>query len=122
MLVTDTGSEHALRFGGGGAAGERRLSHPLAPASRDSSASRGSDSDAGASDTIGHDDLAYHRGRTHRLQRTVGELTPERWQPPTTMRRIGACFVCFERVQGAGAAGDAGFAGAAVTRRRLLAG
>jgi deoxyribonuclease V len=37
--------------------------------------------------------------------------------------RIGACFVCFQRVQGAGAAGDRGFAGAAVTyRRRLLAG
>jgi hypothetical protein len=118
MLVSGTGSEHALRFGGGGAAAVASS----CPASRDSSASRGSDSDAGASDTIGHDDLAYHRGRTHRLQRTVGELTPERWQPPTTLRRIGACFVCFERVQGAGAAGDAGFAGAAVTRRRLLAG
>jgi hypothetical protein len=36
--------------------------------------------------------------------------------------RIGGCFVCFEPVQGAGAAGDQGFAGAAVTyRRRLLA-
>jgi deoxyinosine 3'endonuclease (endonuclease V) len=36
---------------------------------------------------------------------------------------FGACFVCFERVDGAGAAGDRGFAGAAVTyRRRLLAG
>jgi hypothetical protein len=57
------------------------------------------------------------------LQQDLGELTPERWQPPTTVRRIGACFVCFERVQGAGAAGDRGFAGGAVTdRRRLLAG
>ena len=57
------------------------------------------------------------------LQQALGDLTPERWQPPTTLRRVGACFVCFERVQGAGAAGDAGFAGAAVThRRRLLAG
>jgi Endonuclease V len=57
------------------------------------------------------------------LQQALGESTPERWQPPTTLSRIGACFVCFERVQGAGAAGDAGFAGAAVTyRRRLLAG
>src|SRR5919106_386813 len=57
------------------------------------------------------------------LQQALGELTPERWQPPTTLRRIGACFVCFERVHGAGAAGDRGFAGAAVTyRRRLLAG
>jgi deoxyribonuclease V len=57
------------------------------------------------------------------LQQALGELTPERWQPPTTLLRIGACFVCFERVRGAGAAGDRGFAGAAVTsRRRLLAG
>ena len=57
------------------------------------------------------------------LQQALGEITPDPWQPPTTLRRIGACFVCFKRVQGAGAAGDAGFAGAAVTyRRRLLAG
>jgi deoxyribonuclease V len=58
-----------------------------------------------------------------RLQHALGELTPERWQPPTTVMRIGACFVCFERVHGAGAASDRGFAGAAVThRRQLLAG
>jgi deoxyribonuclease V len=58
-----------------------------------------------------------------RLQQALGELTPEHWEPPMTSLRIGACFVCFEPVQGAGAAGDAGFAGAAVTsRRRLLAG
>jgi deoxyribonuclease V len=57
------------------------------------------------------------------LQQTLGELTPEHWQPPTTGLRIGACFACFERVHGAGAAGDRGFAGAAVTsRRRPLAG
>jgi deoxyribonuclease V len=57
------------------------------------------------------------------LQHALGGLTPEPWQPPTTVLRIGACFVCFERVQGPGAAGDRGFAGAAVTeRRRLLAG
>jgi deoxyribonuclease V len=57
------------------------------------------------------------------LQQALGELTPERWQPPTTLTRIGACFVCFEPVQGAGAAGDRCFAGAAIThRRRLLAG
>jgi len=57
------------------------------------------------------------------LQQALGEMTPGRWQPPTTLLRIGACFVCFERVQGAGATGDRGFAGAAVTyRRRLLAG
>jgi deoxyribonuclease V len=58
-----------------------------------------------------------------RLQQALGEMTPERWQPPTTMLRFGACFVCFERAHGAGAAGDRGIAGAAVThRRRLLAG
>jgi deoxyribonuclease V len=58
-----------------------------------------------------------------RLQQALGKMTPERWQPPTTLGRIGACFVCFEPVQGAGASGDRGFAGAAVTdRRRLLAG
>jgi hypothetical protein len=57
------------------------------------------------------------------LQQALGEMTPECWQPPTTLGRIGACFVCFERVQGAGAAGDRGLAGAAVThRRQLLAG
>jgi deoxyribonuclease V len=57
-----------------------------------------------------------------RLQQALGEMTSERWQPPRTLRRIGACFVCFEPVQGAGAAGDRGFAGAVVTEgRRLLA-
>jgi deoxyinosine 3'endonuclease (endonuclease V) len=56
-------------------------------------------------------------------QHALGEMTPEHWQPPTTVLRIGACFVCFEPVHGAGAAGNRGFAGAAVThRRRLLAG
>jgi deoxyribonuclease V len=60
-----------------------------------------------------------------RLQQALGEMTPARWQPSATLRRIGACFICFERVQGAGSAGDRGFAGAAVTAtagRRLLAG
>jgi deoxyribonuclease V len=57
------------------------------------------------------------------LQHALAELTPEHWQPPANLLRIGACFVCFERLHGAGAAGDRGFAGAAVTyRRRLLAG
>jgi deoxyribonuclease V len=57
------------------------------------------------------------------LQQALREMTPGRWRPPTTVLRIGACFVCFERVHGAGAAGHRGFAGAAVTyRRRLLAG
>jgi deoxyribonuclease V len=58
-----------------------------------------------------------------RLQHALGELTPARWQPPTTLPRIGACFVCFEQAQGPGGGGDRGFAGAAVTHhRRLLAG
>ena len=58
-----------------------------------------------------------------RLQQALGEMTPDRWQPPATLQRIGACFICFERVQEAGSAEDRGFAGAAVTaRRRLLAG
>jgi hypothetical protein len=57
------------------------------------------------------------------LQHALGEMTPEPWQPPATLSRIGACFACFERVHGAGAAGDRGFAGAAVTHhRRQLAG
>jgi deoxyribonuclease V len=57
------------------------------------------------------------------LQQALGEMTQGRWQPPTTVLRIGACFVCFQQVQAAGAAGDRGFAGAAVTyRRRRLAG
>jgi deoxyribonuclease V len=58
-----------------------------------------------------------------RLQQALGEMTPEPWQPPAALSRIGACFVCFEPVHGTGAAGDRGFAGAAVTqRRRQLAG
>jgi deoxyribonuclease V len=58
-----------------------------------------------------------------RLQQALGEMTPERWQPPTTLPRIGGCFVCFKRAHGTGTAGDRGFAGAAVThRRRPLAG
>jgi hypothetical protein len=56
------------------------------------------------------------------LQQALGEMTPEHRQPPATVLRIGACFVCFERVHGAGAVGDRGFAGAAVTYRRRLAG
>jgi len=34
------------------------------------------------------------------LQQALGELTPGRWQRPTTLPRIGACFVCFEQGQG----------------------
>jgi deoxyribonuclease V len=62
-------------------------------------------------------------GELTRLQRALGQMTPERWRPPGTLERVGACFVCFERTQGPGSAGDQGFAGAVVThRRRLLAG
>jgi deoxyribonuclease V len=57
------------------------------------------------------------------LQQALGDMTPERWEPPTALVRIGACFVCFDWVRGPGGAGDAGFAGAVVTQRRhLLAG
>jgi hypothetical protein len=35
-----------------------------------------------------------------RVQQALGEMTPEGWQPPATLRRIGACFVCFEPLQG----------------------
>jgi deoxyribonuclease V len=70
--------------------------------------------------------MATWPATTHELigpQDALAELTPERWQPPATLSRIGTCFVCFEAVHGAGAAGDQGFAGAAVThRRRQLAG
>ena len=34
------------------------------------------------------------------LQQALGEMTPEPWQPPMTLERIGACFICFERVRG----------------------
>jgi deoxyribonuclease V len=58
-----------------------------------------------------------------RLQQALGEMAPESWQPSGTLEGIGGCFICFERTEGAGRAGDRGFAGAAVThRRRLLAG
>jgi deoxyribonuclease V len=77
----------------------------------------------GASDTS---DMATWPATAHeltQLQQALGEMTPELWRPPANVLRIGACFVCFERVHGAGAAGDQGFAGAAITyRRRLLAG
>jgi hypothetical protein len=36
-------------------------------------------------------------------QQALGEMTPERWGSPATLQWIGACFVCFERVQGPGA-------------------
>jgi hypothetical protein len=34
------------------------------------------------------------------LQQALGELTPDHWQPPANVLRIGACFVCFERAHG----------------------
>jgi hypothetical protein len=57
----------------------------------------------GTSDTIGHGDLAGHRSRAHPAAASPQGDDPGRWQPPTTLLRIGACFVCFERVEGAGA-------------------
>jgi deoxyribonuclease V len=42
------------------------------------------------------------------LQHALREMTPEHWQPPATVLRIGACFVCFERVHRPGAAGRHG--------------
>jgi hypothetical protein len=43
-------------------------------------------------------------GELIRLQQALGEMIPERRQPPTTLPRIGACFVCFERAHGTGVA------------------
>jgi deoxyribonuclease V len=77
----------------------------------------------GASDTSGMATWPATAHELTQLQQVLGEMTPEHWRPPANVLRIGACFACFERVLGAGAAGDQGFVGAAVTyRRRLLAG
>jgi deoxyribonuclease V len=85
---------------------------------------RGSDSDCGKRRTLsGMATWPATADELTQLQHALGELTPEPWQPPANVLRIGACFVCFERVHGAGVAGDRGFAGAAVTHRcQLLAG
>jgi hypothetical protein len=70
-----------------------------------------------------HGDLASYRRRAHRAAASPRGINPGTLAASRDLGRVGACFVCFERVQGAGAAGDAGFAGAAVThRRRLLTG
>jgi deoxyribonuclease V len=57
------------------------------------------------------------------VQRELAAAGPPEWSPPAGLELIGGCFVCFARgITGAGAAGDPGAAGAALTRgRKLLA-
>src|SRR5215216_725837 len=71
ILVSDTGSEHALRFGGGGAAAVASS----CPRFTGFSASRGSDSDAGASDTMGMTTWPTTADELTQLQQALGELT-----------------------------------------------
>jgi deoxyribonuclease V len=58
-----------------------------------------------------------------RVQEELARAGPPAWAPPPGRLLVGGCYVCFARgVTEAGAAGDPGVAGAAVTRgRRLLA-
>jgi deoxyribonuclease V len=58
-----------------------------------------------------------------RVQEELAGAAPPAWVPPPGRLPVGGCYVCFARgVTEAGAAGDLGVAGAAVTRgRRLLA-
>jgi deoxyribonuclease V len=58
-----------------------------------------------------------------RVQEELARAGPPAWAPPPGRLLLGGCYVCFARgVTEAGAAGDPGVAGAAVTRgRRLLA-
>jgi deoxyribonuclease V len=58
-----------------------------------------------------------------RVQEELAGAAPPAWVPPAGRLPVGGCYVCFARgVVDAGAAGDPGVAGAAVTRgRRLLA-
>jgi len=58
-----------------------------------------------------------------RVQEELARAAPPAWAPPSGRLVVGGCYACFARgVTGAGAAGDLGVAGAAVTRgRRLLA-
>jgi deoxyribonuclease V len=57
------------------------------------------------------------------VQEELARAAPPAWAPPPGRLLVGGCYVCFARgVTEAGAAGDPGVAGAAVTRgRRLLA-
>jgi len=56
-----------------------------------------------------------------RAQQALARASPPPWAAPQPPGRVGGCFVCFARgVAGAGAAGDPGVAGAAVTRGRRL--
>jgi deoxyribonuclease V len=57
------------------------------------------------------------------VQEELARATPPAWLPAPGRLLVGGCYVCFASgVTGAGAAGDQGVAGAAVTRgRRLLA-
>jgi deoxyribonuclease V len=58
-----------------------------------------------------------------RVQEELARAGPPAWTPPPGRLLVGGCYVCFARgVTEAGAAGDPGVAGAAVTGgRRLLA-
>jgi deoxyribonuclease V len=58
-----------------------------------------------------------------RVQDELGRASPPAWTPPTGGFVVGGSYACFARgIAGAGAAGDLGVAGAAVTRgRRLVA-
>jgi deoxyribonuclease V len=58
-----------------------------------------------------------------RVQEGLARAAPPAWVPAPGRLLVGGCYVCFASgTTGAGAAGDLGVAGAAVTRgRRLLA-
>ncbi len=58
-----------------------------------------------------------------RLQHELAMASPPQWSPPAVPELLGGCFACFARgITGEGAAGDPGFAAAALTRgRKLLA-
>jgi deoxyribonuclease V len=62
-------------------------------------------------------------GELARVQDELGRARPPAWTPPDGALVVGGSYACFARgVSGAGAAGDLGVAGAAVTRgRRLVA-
>jgi deoxyribonuclease V len=58
-----------------------------------------------------------------RVQRELAAAGPPGWTPPAAPELVGGCFACFARgITGAGARGDPGAAGAALSRgRRHLA-